>query len=161
ALLIVQLSSSQAPAPTDPFAAGGCPPGTTEDNSGEPSEEVRGCLDAGGTFTGPYVKRRYGEIRAAGEYQQSQPNGRWYTFDGEIVEIADYDHGKSNGERRHYLALSGELVLQQHYENGTLEGPAMERDGRLKLVGQYLKGQKRGEWKIYDGPEGELLRIDD
>lgn len=91
-----------------------------------------------------------GELRAKGNYKNSNPIGKWnFYFKDKTIEISgSYNHkGKKDGEWIWYYP-NGEILLVENWINGLLEGSYVEydTDGEILAQGEYLDGVEEGEW---------------
>jgi len=74
----------------------------------------------------------------------------WYYENGNIFQIAHYENGIQNGNRKVYYENS-KLKTDSNYLKGRLDGKwkAYYENGNIEETGSYENGQKENHWKTY------------
>ncbi len=76
-----------------------------------------------------------------------------------LLEEAQYAQGQYHGLRKIYYP-TGELQIEETYQNGLFEGPyrTYYKNGKVELEGQYINNAMSGAWKRYY-PSGQLMEV--
>jgi len=74
----------------------------------------------------------------------------WYYENGNKFQIANYENGVLNGNRKIYFE-NGKLKTDSNYLKGQLDGKwkTHYENENIKETGSYEDGQKKGPWKTY------------
>ena len=74
----------------------------------------------------------------------------WYYENGKIFQIAYYENGIQNGNRKVYYE-NGKLKTDSNYLKGRLDGKwkTFYENGNIEETGSYVNGQKEGHWETY------------
>ncbi|MDX5347489.1 MAG: hypothetical protein LPJ89_01505 [Hymenobacteraceae bacterium] len=93
------------------------------------------------------VKTYYsnGNLTGVGRLKNYQPVGYWeyLSFDGKLIAKGNYNNYKKNGEWTEYIYHHKEVKSNS-------EEPSYEWVYQGYIKGQYLNGEKVGEWITYD-----------
>ncbi|MBR1769892.1 MAG: hypothetical protein IJ748_05470 [Bacteroidales bacterium] len=93
------------------------------------------------------------------EYKNNLKEGKEKLYDNtgkQIIEVISFASGKRNGQ--FYKNLFEEGYYITNYKDDVLDGEYQEFDAqkRLRFKGQYVKGLKQGEWKVYNSSGQEI-----
>lgn len=115
---------------------------------------AEGILDARGLEQG--IWKEYhpnGEIKSKGEYKDGKRIGEWifYYPNNKIEQKGKYDKKGRAVDIWKWYYESGNILREENYVNGLLEGPMTEFNDSGKVItkGEYLEGLKEGPW-IYE-----------
>lgn len=79
--------------------------------------------------------------------------------DGKILEVANYNEGKLNGERTLYHP-NGKIMQKENYVDNKYEGKftAYFEDGSLQQEGFYKDNMMNGVWKNYSNVNKNMVK---
>ncbi len=120
---------------------------------GQPTAE--GVIDGLGLKQGKWKEyHESGELRAEGEYKNSKRIGPWkFYFKSQAQEqYGTYVDGKPEGKWT-WLYPDGKLKREDNYYKGLEDGESIEYSDSGKVItkGQYIEGEKEGEWFYENG----------
>jgi antitoxin component YwqK of YwqJK toxin-antitoxin module len=96
-------------------------------------------------------------LKAEGRYRNGKRVGEWQFFfqGGELEQVGSFNNnGEYHGEWVWYHP-NGQKHIEQTYENGLAEGLFKEfsDDGKIVAEGEYVEGERHGNWAINTGFE--------
>lgn len=108
-----------------------------------------------------------GQLLSDGFYRAEKKDSLWYNYsaEGELISTENYKNDQLEGKSTYYYkegqVYEHKLQIEHRavYQNGVLNGKYQSYfyNGKLKSEGQYLKGDKSGEWIEYTS--GGLLLV--
>ncbi len=119
------------------------------------------------------AKGKYKEGLKFGEWIYYHPNGKkeqkgtyrtkerphgtwtWWYDNSEIQRKEEFRNGKEDGDIIEYND-TGKVILKGQYEDGLKEGLWLYDEGDYKQEGEYITGERTGEWKHYYGSTNKL-----
>lgn len=81
-------------------------------------------------------------------------NGKWKEFNKRGILIAEgsYVNNKKHGVWREYCDFTGQILIEENYENGTPHGSytAFHPNGQILSEGNFYMGLRTGYFQVYD-----------
>ncbi len=98
-----------------------------------------------------------GKVKAEGRYRNGKRSGKWrfYYPEGELEQEGTFNNkGEYDGDWTWYYP-SGAVRITQTYVNGVEDGDFREyfEDGKIIAQGEYIDGERHGDWTINTGLE--------
>lgn len=88
----------------------------------------------------------------SGQYHLGLKIGKWVTHTPDMTRNEQFNQqGQFAGEQTE-IAADGTIMRQEYYKNDKLHGAYLRRgfDKQLQAKGQYVNGQREGEWQLQD-----------
>ncbi len=113
-----------------------------------------------GKHNGLYVEyEQDSSVVVKGIFIDGERDSIWFYQVGDEIEEGEYRNGLPEGKFKHYYRQTKQLKYEGEYVQGNPDGKHKwyYENGNLKEIGNYIMGEKHGDWLQFD-EQGLLLQ---